>query len=270
MKIIFVLIITGLNQKDEIKPVQKPLLRFDEPEPIAWTNRWSTSSIFLVCEHAGELIPSALHELSQSALTLDRHRRTDIGAEQLARGIAEKLQAPLVLQRYSRLVIDCNRPPGTPESVPRHLDSVTVSGNQHADSQDRVDEIFMPFSTAIEAGLDCHPRQIALSVHSFAPRLSTGAERPWHCGFLARQDMQTAQRLMQAVAEQAPALNLALNEPYQIEDDSDWFIPAQAEPRGLAHALIEVRNDQLSDKAGIARWVDLLANAILKLPEIHA
>ena len=84
----------------------------------------------------------------------------------------------------------------------------------------------------------------------------------WHAGFLGRRDATTPQRLLTVIAERDPALSLALNQPYQIDDVTDWFIPRHAETRGLKHALIEIRNDELRDDAGIARWADLLTAAI--------
>ena len=73
---------------------------------------------------------------------------------------------------------------------------------------------------------------------------------------------------MDSVAKMRPDLRLAINEPYKIETESDWFIPAYAEPLGLKHSLIEVRNDQLGNEAGISLWADLLARAIKNVVEV--
>jgi predicted N-formylglutamate amidohydrolase len=94
-----------------------------------------------------------------------------------------------------------------------------------------------------------------------------GRDRAWHAGFLARADAVTAQALTAHVAGAQEALVLGLNGPYEIEDETDWFIPRHAEPRGLAHSLIEIRNDQLRDTADVARWADLLSDVIATVLE---
>jgi predicted N-formylglutamate amidohydrolase len=55
---------------------------------------------------------------------------------------------------------------------------------------------------------------------------------------------------------------LGINEPYEIEDASDYTIPVHAEPRGLPHVLIEVRNDHLQTPVFVARMADLLIPAL--------
>ncbi|MYE06292.1 MAG: N-formylglutamate amidohydrolase [Chloroflexi bacterium] len=242
--------------------VARTLLSAKDPDPVEVAHADSASPVFLLCEHAGRDIPEALGDLGIAKTILDSHRGWDIGAEALARKLAERLGAPLVIQRYSRLVIDCNRPPDSPLSVPLESDHAPVPGNQAASAAERsarVEEIFAPMNAAV--GKLIEGRHAAFSVHSFMPKLD-GVARPWQAGFLSRTDLATARALCGHVAVARPDLTLAVNKPYRIEAKSDWFIPAHAEPRGLTHSLIEVRNDQLGEEAGIALWADLLADAI--------
>lgn len=245
------------------------LLVENDPEPVEDINGSSKSPIFLLSEHAGRCVPLALGDLGVSERQLDPHRFLDVGAEALARCIADILGAPLVMQRYSRLVIDCNRPPGTIESVPQIVDGVPIPGNQKGLTENRYHEIFFPLDGAIQEGLKKHKRKAAFSIHSFTPRLLHGPRRPWHCGFLSRLDMKTAEHLRNSVLNAAPELEVAVNQPYQIDDETDWFIPTYAEPQEMLHSLIEVRNDQLMTQEGIDRWAELLANAIKTLPELQ-
>lgn len=265
----------------------RALLGLTDPAPVEWVNRDSPSPVLLLCEHAGQAIPEALADLGLPDGAIDLHIGWDIGAERLARALASLLGAPLILQRYSRLVIDCNRPPETEDAIPAISDGITVPGNQglseHA-RQARRRAVFDPLEAAITQGLDAHSRRAAFSIHSFTRQMravspqsqrdgnnpGTDRERPWHAGFLARRDIRTTSTLLAHIVGRAPELNLTLNEPYQVDDATDWFIPAHAEPRGLAHALVEVRNDQLTDGNGIDRWADLLAGAITSLPEMNS
>lgn len=251
--------------------ILSPLLTSDDPNPVELFNEDSDSAIMLLCEHAGQAIPHQLGDLGVTRDTLNSHRGWDIGAEALARHVAKRLGAPLVLQRYSRLVVDCNRPPDCVSAHPAVSDGIDIPANRSlspANRAARQAEIFDPLDGAIKAMFDRHPRQAAFSVHSFTPVMD-GITRPWNAGFLTRRDPQTAQQLIKHIQAQNPDLSLALNEPYQINSETDWFIPTYGEARNLSHALIEIRNDQLTDSAGIALWGDLLADAITTVLDQH-
>ncbi|KNG94622.1 N-formylglutamate amidohydrolase [Pseudaestuariivita atlantica] len=240
------------------------LLCPDDPAPVEVCHARSKSPVVLLCEHAGQAIPQALNGLGLPDGAIDQHIGWDIGAGALARAVSDRLRCPLIIQRYSRLVIDCNRPPGSEASVPEASDGVRVPGNAGLGPKDlaeRTCAIFNPMNAAIDAAFDAHPRQAAFSIHSFT-RHFQGQDRPWDAGFLTRRDRPTARVLMTSISRKAADLELALNQPYQIEDATDWFIPRHAEPRGVRHTLIEVRNDHLRDEAGVAHWADLLADAI--------
>lgn len=240
------------------------LLGPNDLAPVEIVNADSTSPIVLLCEHAGRAISQALGNLGVSEDVIQSHRGWDIGAEKVARQIADLLQAPLVIQRYSRLVLDCNRPPDSPLAIPHVSDQIEISGNASLNAAERtmrVHEIFQPMDAALNKLFVHHPRRAAFSIHSFTSHMN-GFDRPWHAGFLARTKTDTAAAMMDHIAAIRSDLTLAMNEPYQIENDSDWFIPAHAEAIGLAHCLIEIRNDQLLDADGVVAWADLLAGAI--------
>lgn len=240
-----------------------------DPDPVEVLFPDSAADVLLVCEHAGRSVPAALGDLGIPREVLDSHRGWDIGAAAVARRLAERLRAPLVLQAYSRLVLDANRPPGTKSSIPEVSHGAAIPGNAgltDAEKAARVADIFDPMDAAITLALGRHSRRAVFSIHSFAPVLN-GAPRPWHAGFLTRTAPETAARMIVSLERAAPDLSLAINEPYRIEDDGDWFIPRHAEPRSLPHALIEIRNDEIADDAGAARWAELLEIVITDVLE---
>jgi predicted N-formylglutamate amidohydrolase len=101
-----------------------------EETSVIVVNGTGQSPIVLACEHAGRRIPKRLGSLGLSAKELDRHIAYDIGAEGVARRLADMLDSPLVLQRYSRLVYDCNRPPESPSAMPTISELTSIPGNQ--------------------------------------------------------------------------------------------------------------------------------------------
>ena len=88
--------------------------------------------------------------------------------------------------------------------------------------------------------------------------------RPWPVGLLWRKDNPLADRMASVLSGEATVLPLGLNQPYEIEDASDYTIPVHAEARSMPHVLVEVRNDYLADVRGVSAMADLLAAAILR------
>ena len=246
---------------------QTSLLSDLDPNPVELVNETSKAPVLFLCEHAGRAIPKALGTLGLNEKALMSHRGWDIGAEALARNLANRLSAPLILQRYSRLVIDGNRPPGSPESILEVSDGLEIEVNKKLslhEREAREKAIFAPMDQAINDAFSASQRIAAFSIHSFSPQLG-GQSRPWHAGFLTRRSIPTAEALIESIKGQRPSLNLAINKPYTVDDENDWFIPSHAEARGLMHCLIEVRNDQISDELGISLWSELLGTALSDL-----
>ena len=231
-----------------IKSECAPLLTDRDLAPVTLLNEASTHPVLLVCEHAGQGIPESLLGLGLKPGDLDRHIGWDIGAAAVTRRLAHMSGAPAVMQNFSRLVIDCNRPPEATDAMPTISDQTTVPGNWALSEDDRaarVREIFNPYQSAVSAALS-HP----------ARRLVISAQSPAH--------------LRQSLLLQDPTLTIGMNEPYQIEDASDWFVPRHGEASGLPHSLIEIRNDLISENEGQDRWAALLNHATKSVLEgIH-
>lgn len=253
---------------DEIRP----LLAAGDPEPVELIAPESAAPILLVCEHAGQAVPQRLEDLGLPAAEMERHIAWDIGAAALTRRLQELLAAPAVLQRYSRLVIDCNRPPGVPTSIPTISDGTTVPGNQHlteAAREVRVEEIFLPFERAVAGRLEAAPRRLLADIHSFTPVMQN-VRRPWEVGLLFNRDDRAAKALMRLLEARRPGLVAAFNEPYAVSDTSDYTIPVHGERRGQPAVLIEVRNDLIDRPEGVEAWAALLAGCLAALVEEHA
>ena len=240
------------------------ILRSTDPAPVSIVNEHSQVPVLLLCEHAGQVIPASLNNLGLTQQVIDSHRGWDIGALAVAHDVAARLGATLVVQHYSRLVIDANRPPESTHAVPAVVDGVTIPGNvgiTQAEQRQRAEAIFAPLDATItDIMRDLQPRG-CFSIHSFTPVFG-GETRPWHAGFLSRRDTRTAEKLLNAIAARQPDLLMAVNQPYQVDDETDWFIPRHAEPSGAAHALIEVRNDLIQTPEGAKMWAGLIAEAI--------
>ncbi|MGY4157896.1 putative N-formylglutamate amidohydrolase [Bradyrhizobium sp. USDA 4461] len=241
-----------------------------DPEPVEVVNADGRADAVLVCEHAGALIPKRLEGLGLPAAELLRHIAHDIGAESVARRLAGLLDAPLVLQPYSRLVVDCNRPFEAPDCIPEVSDGTIVPGNlrlSEGDRRQRYAEIHEPFHREVSRLLDRRVElgspTILVTVHSFTRRLAGGGERPWQLGVLSNRNRSFAERFLSSFRKRNPTIRSAHNEPYLIDDISDFTIPVHGEARGLPHLLLEIRNDLIGDAEGQRFWAALIAETLL-------
>jgi predicted N-formylglutamate amidohydrolase len=243
------------------------LLAADEPEPISVYNADGRSGFLLVADHAGNVIPRALGRLGVAETELQRHIAWDIGIAGVGRGLAEALDATLIQQNYSRLVIDCNRPLGAATSIPEISERTAIPGNAGLDEAQRAArarEIFLPYHERIEAELERRRqtgRPVALvALHSFTPAFMDAA-RPWHAAVLYNRDPRFAHRLM-ALLNAEQEFTIGDNAPYQVSDATDYTIPVHAERRGLHHVLVEIRQDLIADQAGQTQWAARLARLL--------
>ncbi len=247
-----------------------PLLSAADPSPVEVVNANAKSVYVLTCEHAGRAIPHALGDLSLSEHHLQRHIAWDIGARGLALLLAKALQAPLVLQHYSRLVVDCNRPHGAKDLIPEVSDGTEIPGNVALTQQEietRVSDIHTPFHAQVASLLDARARTgtatALVSVHSFTQRLDTETEnRPWDLGLLHHRHEKLSHLVHDELKTQASHLTVAFNEPYSITDTGDYTIPVHGERRDIPNILLEVRNDHIAYQTGQEVWSKLLSDVL--------
>jgi predicted N-formylglutamate amidohydrolase len=245
----------------------RQLLTADEPAAVFESGRQGQSSFIIVVDHAGRRIPARLGDLGLPAAELQRHIAWDIGALAVARRVAAELDAALVAQNYSRLVIDCNRDPSVASSIPTVGESIAIPGNVALSEQQigaRRREIFDPYHDHIRALLDqrlaANRRTILVSQHSMT-NIFRGVRRDMHAAILYNRDRRFAGLVLDMLRRET-ALHIADNEPYFVSDETDYTIPRHGEARGLPHVEIEIRQDLLFDDAGQAEWAARIASAL--------
>ena len=228
------------------------------------------SPFLLTCDHYGRLIPQRLGDLGLPESELKRHIAWDIGIAGVAEMLSTHLDAHLVVQRYSRLVIDCNRPPDVASSIPMISEATTVPGNEGITrevAELRRAQIFDPYHRRIDEIIDQRRQRnmptILVSLHSFTP-VYAGIARPWHIGTLYQRDTILPPLLLQLLRAE-PDLVVGDNEPYAVSDETDYTIPVHAEARGLMNTGIEIRQDLISDQAGEKAWADRLARIFAEI-----
>jgi predicted N-formylglutamate amidohydrolase len=245
-----------------------PLLAADEPPPFDCEP--GTESPYLVlCDHAGRRIPRRLGTLGVAESELERHIAWDIGAAGTARVLAARLGAFLILQTYSRLVIDCNRPLTSPSSIVERSENTDIPGNRGLSSEaarSRAEAIFEPYHARIREELARRAaraqKSVLIFVHSFTP-VFKGVARPWHVGILYHREARLGRALLSLLKRDA-TLVVGDNEPYAADPNGDFGLIQHAEARSLPCVELEIRQDLIADERGQALWGEKFARWIVE------
>lgn len=240
------------------------LLGSEDAAPVVEQNPQGPSPFLLTSDHFGRAIPQKLGDLGLSESELTRHIAWDIGIAGVARALSGRLDAHLIAQRYSRLVIDCNRPLDAPSSIPLISEATTIPGNEGLTRETmdaRRREVFYPYHRHIADVIDRRLGEgrptVLVSLHSFTP-VYAGIKRPWHVGTLYQKDTRLPPLLLKGLRAQAD-LVVGDNEPYAVSDETDYTIPVHGEARGLMNTGIEIRQDLIADQTGEMQWAERLA-----------
>jgi predicted N-formylglutamate amidohydrolase len=242
------------------------LLAAGDPAPVIVTNEGAGGRCVIVCDHAGRATPRSLGRLGAPEAAFDDHIAWDIGAGAVALLMGEALDAPVISQLYSRLVVDCNRAPGRADAIVEVSDGVAIPGNAGltpAQVQARFDEVHAPYHARIAQVLDARAAAgvagVILSVHSFTPRMN-GQDRPWRFGVLHEGDSPLSLAMLATLRAEA-GLVVGDNEPYAM-DGIDYTVPLHARGRGLDYLEVEIRQDLIAEPEGQAEVAAFLAEAV--------
>ena len=260
---------SGKMSEESAKLVKFPsrLLGPDDPPPCEVVNPDSPSRMLFVCDHASTAIPRAMGNLGVDAGILSRHVAWDIGAGDVARRLARRFDATLVLAGYSRLLIDPNRGLDDPTSIVAVSDGVVIPGNRAVTADQaaaRAEAAFAPYHGAVAASLEAREARgftpALISIHSFTP-VFKGFERPWQVGILWNKDPRIAGPLMAALADD-PAITVGDNQPYSARDNFGHTVENHAEPQGRPHVLMEIRQDLIDTHHGAEAWAGRVGAAL--------
>lgn len=233
--------------------------------------------LVLLADHAGRELPEEYGTLGLPAAEFDRHIAYDIGVEQVTRRLAAMTGAPAVMAHFSRLLIDPNRGEDDPTLIRQLYDGTVVPGNYPMAPEERarrIERFYRPYHDAVSAVIASVAEKtgtppLVLSVHSFTPSMQ-GRSRPWHVGILWDSDPRVAAPLLEALAADG-ILTVGDNEPYDGALRGDTMF-RHCIVNGIAHALVEIRQDLIADEAGAEAWARRLAPILEEInarPDIH-
>lgn len=225
------------------------------------------AGLLILVDHASNALPSEYGSLGLPGSELERHIGYDIGARAVGLGLARHFGAPALMTTFSRLLIDPNRGDDDPTLVMRLSDGAVVPGNATIDAAERehrITRFWRPYHDAIRAEIDAMMASgrvpILFSMHSYTP-IWRGMPRPWHCAVLWDNDARLPRHLIDGLRRD-PAIVCGDNEPYDGALRNDTMF-RHGTSRGLAHAIVEVRQDLIAEPTGVTQWVARLAEALV-------
>ena len=243
-------------------------MRAAEQSPVLVSNAEGRSPFVLVCDHASNRLPERYGTLGLTQTERVSHIAWDPGALAVSLRLVDLLDAPLVQSTVSRLVIDCNRDLDAPDLIWTLSEATEIAANKGLDADERayrIAQFHQPYHDAITALLDARAtagqESILVCVHSFTP-VYLGVARPWPIGLIHGQDTGYTAALRDALATDDPALNLGWNQPYAALNGVTLTLEKHGDGRGLDATMIEIRNDEILEPAGVDLWSQRLARCL--------
>ncbi|NDU99423.1 N-formylglutamate amidohydrolase [Pseudoroseicyclus tamaricis] len=220
----------------------------------------------VTCDHATNIVPPWVNggDLGLPEEDMARHIAYDPGAAGVTRALAELLNSPAILTRFSRLVIDPNRGEDDPTLIMKLYDGSLVPANARltrGEREARLERLYRPYHQAY-ADLAARRRDVAiLAIHSYTPQLRGRPPRPWHIGVLsADEDRRLAEPFIRRLSAES-GLCVGDNEPYggHLPGDS---IDRHCLVPGRPNLLVELRNDLIQTADQQRDWAERLAPAL--------
>ena len=214
--------------------------------------------ILVVSDHASNRVPDDI-ALGIAPALLDQHVAIDIGVREVGALLAEHPGFAAFQCNVSRVVCDVNREEHAPGAVPVASDGHAIPGNalSHEAHLARLARFHAPYHAALEELLDQVPPSLILSLHSFTPCLASHPDerRPWQVGVLYNADDRAARIAIPLL--EAEGLVVGDQQPYSGKL-LNYTMNRHAEAEGRTYLGIEIRQDEIGDPAGQARWAKRL------------
>lgn len=227
------------------------------------------SHILLIADHACNHIPEKLDNLGLEAEWQDNHIAYDIGTKALCEALQKKLHSRAIAARFSRLIVDPNRPLDHETLIPQLSDNIFVPGNADLSEKDKAKRIatfHAPYHEAISnevARIGANGQTpVLVSLHSFTPVMN-GQTRPWHAAVLWNHYDKLAHLTADAL-EARGDLVVGRNVPYSGKI-LNYTMDRHAEAHDIPYVTLEIRQDLIENEASVNNWADILSDILLPI-----
>jgi predicted N-formylglutamate amidohydrolase len=215
--------------------------------------------LVFTCEHASAELPEPWTWPDQDRWLVDTHWASDIGAAAFTRRIAGLMNAPAVLSRFSRLLIDPNRPLESDTLFRENAEGRTVHLNEallEAERRRRIERFYHPYHAAVSSTVERSACDTVFSIHTFTDDYE-GEERTLELGVLFDHDEEPAYRLVRHLAD--AGFRVAPNEPWSGKIGLAYSPVRHAQEFGRCALELEARQDLIVEESFASRLAEALA-----------
>lgn len=236
-------------------------------QPFILINADSKSDILLTAEHAGHEWPAELPAPQLPPQWQSQHYAYDRGVSEFAQALAQELGCPLLMGRYSRLLVDLNRMPGDKSLIVEESDGVAIPDNHNAAEllDTRLPAYYQPYHRQLQQLLHNggSPRRL-VSIHSFTrQRACDATRRPWDIGVQYTLKTPLVSLFLREFS-QLEGVTLGDNQPYNLRNCGACAMGLHLDAYGHDGAELEFCDDQLTNPARAAFWQREVVKVLLK------
>jgi predicted N-formylglutamate amidohydrolase len=220
----------------------------------------SDCRVVFTCEHASNALHEPWRWPDADRWLVDTHWASDIGAAAFTRRVASLMNAPAVLSKFSRLLIDPNRPLDSDTLFRQNADGHQVHLNEgllDAERQQRIDRFYHPYHAAVSAMIERSAGDTVFSIHTFTDNYE-GDARTLEIGVLFDDDEEPAYRLIRHL--EGHGFHVLANEPWSGKGGLAYSPVRHAKEFGWTALEIEARQDLIIQRPFAHRLAEALAS----------
>ncbi len=232
------------------------------------------NQLVITCEHASHRVPPPLTTVEADDHALSSHWGWDLGAREVVLELVHRKDCVAIMSRFSRLVVDANRPTDHGELIRRRVEGHALSFNDgitDAEVQRRIDTYYEPYHAAIDTlckdRLEAGGDVVLFSVHSFTPMLGDDV-REMEIGVLFDGHDAIAGRFAGYLDDEG--FKVALNQPYSGRTGLMFAAQRHGNTHGCIYLEIEIRQDLLPDAEAARAVARRIQPALKRLRVRHA
>ena len=236
-------------------------------------NEDKESNFLIICDHASNNIPYEYKRLGLNSDLLATHIAYDLGAKEVAYNISKLLQCPLVVNDFSRLLIDANRGIDDPTLIMKISDGNIIEGNQNIsflvnchEKEKRIKSYYNVYhnkiSNLINRSIKRKVFPAIISIHSFTPFWQK-KKRLIDIGVLWDIDDRLSGIFFDYFKKFQSQLIIGDNKPYSGRMKNDTLYK-HGTKHGLANILIEIRQDLILSNQGQNNFAKLISEPLIE------
>jgi predicted N-formylglutamate amidohydrolase len=216
--------------------------------------------LVFTCEHASNELPEPWSWPEADRWLVDTHWASDIGAGAFTRRVARLMNAPAVLARFSRLLVDPNRPLDSDTLFRKSADGRQIHFNEallETERRSRIDRFYHPYHAAVSAMIERSHGDTVFSIHTFTDNYE-GDARVLELGVLFDEDEEPAHQLIRHF--EGVGFHVLPNEPWSGKGGLAYSPVRHAKESGWCALEIEARQDLIVQEAFAERLAEALVD----------